>query len=45
MADSLIATTLGAQPIETFDNPAYRPPPLPGVALERTGDGTHHRSG
>ena len=34
MAESLIARTLGAQLIETFDNPAYRPPPLPGVALE-----------
>lgn len=34
MAESLIAATLGAQLIETFDNPEYRPPPLPGVALE-----------
>jgi len=34
MAESLIAATLGAQLIETFDNPNYRPPPLPGVALE-----------
>ncbi len=34
MAESLIAATLGAQLIETFDNPDYRPPPLPGVALE-----------
>ncbi|HYP97167.1 MAG TPA: HDOD domain-containing protein [Polyangiaceae bacterium] len=34
MAESLIAATLGAQLIATFDNPEYRPPPLPGVALE-----------
>jgi len=34
MAESLISATLGAQLIETFDNPEYRPPPLPGVALE-----------
>lgn len=34
MAESLIAATLGAQLIETFDDPEYRPPPLPGVALE-----------
>jgi HD-like signal output (HDOD) protein len=34
MAESLIAATLGAQLIETFDNPGYRPPPLPSVALE-----------
>jgi HD-like signal output (HDOD) protein len=34
MAKSLIVATLGAQLIETFENPAYRPPPLPGVALE-----------
>ena len=34
MAESLITATLGAQLIETFDNPDYRPPPLPGVALE-----------
>jgi len=34
MAESLIAATLGAQLVETFDNPNYRPPPLPGVALE-----------
>src|SRR6478609_277000 len=34
MTESLIAATLGAQLIETFDNPEYRPPPLPGVALE-----------
>jgi HD-like signal output (HDOD) protein len=34
MAESLIVATLGAQLIETFENPAYRPPPLPGVALE-----------
>ncbi len=34
MAETLIAATLGAQLIETFDNPDYRPPPLPGVALE-----------
>jgi len=34
MAESLIVATLGAQLIETFDNPDYRPPPLPGVALE-----------
>jgi len=34
MAESLIAAALGAQLIETFDNPEYRPPPLPGVALE-----------
>lgn len=34
MAESLITATLGAQLIETFDNPEYRPPPLPGVALE-----------
>jgi len=34
MAESLIAATLGAELIETFDNPDYRPPPLPGVALE-----------
>ena len=34
MAESLIAATLGAELIETFNNPEYRPPPLPGVALE-----------
>ncbi|HYQ46879.1 MAG TPA: HDOD domain-containing protein [Polyangiaceae bacterium] len=34
MAESLITAALGAQLIETFDNPEYRPPPLPGVALE-----------
>jgi HD-like signal output (HDOD) protein len=34
MAESLIAAALGAQLIETFDNPEYCPPPLPGVALE-----------
>ena len=34
MAESLIVATLGAQLIATFDNPDYRPPPLPGVALE-----------
>ncbi len=34
MAESLIAATLGAELIETFNNPDYRPPPLPGVALE-----------
>ena len=34
MTESLIAATLGAQLIATFDNPEYRPPPLPGVALE-----------
>ena len=34
MAESLIAATLGAELIETFENPDYRPPPLPGVALE-----------
>jgi len=34
MAESLIAQTLGAELIETFNNPDYRPPPLPGVALE-----------
>jgi len=34
MAESLITATLGAQLIETFENPEYRPPPLPGVALE-----------
>jgi len=34
MAESLITATLGAELIETFNNPDYRPPPLPGVALE-----------
>jgi len=34
MAESLIAATLGAELIATFENPDYRPPPLPGVALE-----------
>jgi len=34
MAESLISATLGAELIETFNNPDYRPPPLPGVALE-----------
>lgn len=34
MAESLIAATLGAELIETFNDPAYRPPPLPSVALE-----------
>jgi HD-like signal output (HDOD) protein len=34
MAESLIATTLGAELIATFDDPEYRPPPLPSVALE-----------
>jgi len=34
MAESLIAATLGAELIETFNNPDYQPPPLPGVALE-----------
>lgn len=34
MAESLIAATLGADLVETFSNPDYRPPPLPGVALE-----------
>ena len=34
MAESLIAATLGAELIETFNDPDYRPPPLPGVALE-----------
>ncbi|MES1178608.1 MAG: HDOD domain-containing protein [Myxococcales bacterium] len=34
MAESLIAATLGAELIETFNNPEYRPPPLPGIALE-----------
>jgi len=34
MAESLIATTLGAELIETFNDPEYRPPPLPSVALE-----------
>lgn len=34
MAESLIAATLGAELIATFNNPDYRPPPLPGVALE-----------
>jgi HD-like signal output (HDOD) protein len=34
MAESLIAATLGAELTETFNNPDYRPPPLPGVALE-----------
>lgn len=34
MAESLIATMLGAELIETFNNPDYRPPPLPSVALE-----------
>jgi HD-like signal output (HDOD) protein len=34
MAESLIVATLGAELIETFNNPDYRPPPLPSVALE-----------
>lgn len=34
MAESLISATLGAELIETFNNPEYRPPPLPSVALE-----------
>jgi len=34
MAASLITATLGAELIETFNDPEYRPPPLPGVALE-----------
>ena len=34
MAESLIGATLGAELHETFNNPDYRPPPLPGVALE-----------
>jgi HD-like signal output (HDOD) protein len=34
MAESLIATTLGAELIQTFNDPEYRPPPLPSVALE-----------
>jgi HD-like signal output (HDOD) protein len=34
MAESLIVTTLGAELIETFNNPDYLPPPLPSVALE-----------
>src|SRR5450755_2622795 len=34
MVESLIVATLGAELIETFNNPDYRPPPLPSVALE-----------
>lgn len=34
MAESLITATLGSALIETFNDPNYRPPPLPGVALE-----------
>ncbi len=34
MAESLIVATLGAELVETFNDPDYRPPPLPGVALE-----------
>jgi HD-like signal output (HDOD) protein len=34
MAESLIVATLGAELIATFNDPNYRPPPLPGVALE-----------
>src|SRR4051812_46304895 len=34
MAESLIATMLGAELLATFQDPEYRPPPLPGVALE-----------
>jgi HD-like signal output (HDOD) protein len=34
MAESLIVATLGAELVETFNDPNYRPPPLPGVALE-----------
>jgi HD-like signal output (HDOD) protein len=34
MATSLIANMLGAELIATFQDPEYRPPPLPGVALE-----------
>lgn len=34
MAESLIVTTLGAELIETFNDPDYSPPPLPGIALE-----------
>lgn len=34
MPESLIAATLGAELIETFNDPNYRPPPLPSIALE-----------
>ncbi|HEY2406028.1 MAG TPA: HDOD domain-containing protein [Polyangiaceae bacterium] len=34
MAESLIATMLGAELLATFEDPEYRPPPLPSVALE-----------
>jgi len=34
MAESLIVATLGAELIQTFNDPNYRPPPLPSVALE-----------
>ncbi len=34
MAESLIVATLGAELIETFNDPNYRPPPLPSIALE-----------
>jgi HD-like signal output (HDOD) protein len=34
MVESLIVATLGAELVETFNNPNYRPPPLPSVALE-----------
>jgi HD-like signal output (HDOD) protein len=34
MAESLIVATLGAELVETFNDPNYRPPPLPSVALE-----------
>jgi HD-like signal output (HDOD) protein len=34
MAESLIVATLGAELIATFNDPNYRPPPLPSVALE-----------
>jgi HD-like signal output (HDOD) protein len=34
MVESLIVATLGAELVETFNDPNYRPPPLPSVALE-----------
>ena len=34
MAESLIVATLGAELIQTFNDPNYRPPPLPSIALE-----------
>jgi HD-like signal output (HDOD) protein len=34
MVESLIVATLGAELVETFNDPDYRPPPLPSVALE-----------